>query len=311
MADTAFDRRAIPEGAILSSWAAPDGWALRRLDWRQPVAGAARGSLLFANGRGDFLEKYLEPLDHWHRRGWNVTAFDWRGQGGSRGNISGGHYDSFDPLVADLAALIAAWAAEAPGPHAAVGHSMGGHVLLRTIAEAKPPLAAAVLVAPMLGINSAPLPPFAAAASASAMTALGLGRHPAWHQPPAQPAGSTRQRFLTGCRERYEDELWWCEREPGYQLGAPTWGWLKAAYESIARLTPERLRAVETPVLLLGAGHDRLVSAAAIEEAARRLPYAELVRFPDSAHEILREADPVRSEAFAAIDAFLDRHAAR
>ena len=311
MADTSFDRRAIPSGATLSTWTAPDGWALRRLDWLQRGSGAVRGSLLFAAGRGDFIEKYLEALDHWHGRGWNVTAFDWRGQGGSRGSIEGGHYESFEPVVGDLRALIAAWAADRPGPHVAVGHSMGGHVLLRVLAEGRAPLDAAVLIAPMLGINSAPVPPLAAAATASAMTAVGLGRHPAWHQPEGQPAGSTRQRFLTGCRERYEDEMWWWERAPGYQLGAPTWGWLKAAYESIGRFTPARLGAIATPILLLSADHDRLVSAGAIAEAARRIPNAEMVSFPDAAHEILREADPVRTAAFAAIDRFLDAHAPR
>ena len=305
-----FDRRAIPAGAELSRWTAPDGWALRRLDWRQPAGARVRGSLLFAAGRGDFIEKYVEAHAYWQARGWNVTAFDWRGQGGSRGTIEGGHYDSFDPVVADLTALIAAWREEGPGPHVVVGHSMGGHVLLRVLAEAKPALDAAVLVAPMVGINSAPLPHLAAAATASFMTAIGLGRHPAWQQPktPA-PAGSTRQRILTGCPERYLDELWWWEREPGYNLGAPSWGWLKAAYDSIGRITPARLAAVQTPVLLLSAGRDRLVSPPAIRWAAGHLPRAELVSFPQAAHEILREADPVRAEAFAAIDAFLDVNA--
>src|SRR5437764_2288681 len=101
MADKAFNRRAIPGGATLSSWRTPDGWALRRLDWPQPPGKPARGSLLFAGGRGDFIEKYLEADAHWFGRGWNVTAFDWRGQGGSRGTTEGGHYDSFDPVVAD------------------------------------------------------------------------------------------------------------------------------------------------------------------------------------------------------------------
>jgi len=31
--------------------------------------------------------------------------------------------------------------------------------------------------------------------------------------------------------------------------------------------------------------------------------------FPDAAHEILREADPVRDRALARIHAFLDEHA--
>jgi lysophospholipase len=309
MAD--FDRRAIPQGAAFSTWTAPDGWAIRRLDWRQRGGKPVRGSLLFAGGRGDFIEKYLEALGHWHGRGWNVTAFDWRGQGGSRGTIEGGHYESFDAVVGDLDALIAAWRGEAQGPHVAVGHSMGGHILLRVLAERQPALDAAVLVAPMIGINSAPMPALAAAATAGVMTAMGMGRHPAWQQAETAPAGSTRQTFLTGCAERYADELWWWEKEPGYNLRAPTWGWLKAAYESIARLTPARLAGVRVPVLILCAERDRLVSAEAIRRAARELPDAELLSFPDSAHEILREADPVRTEAFAAIDAFLDARAAR
>jgi len=311
MASKSFDRRIIPSEAKLGAWQAPDGFTLRRIDWPQPEGRPLRGRLLFAGGRGDFIEKYLETQHHWYARGWDVTAFDWRGQGGSRGGIEGGHLDRLDPLVDDLAGLIADWRGGGAGPHVAVGHSMGGHVLLRTLAERAPRLDAAVLVAPMLGINSAPVPPLAAAATASLMTAIGWGRHPAWHQPatPA-PAGSVRQSILTGCAERYEDELYWWTQQPGYNLGAPTWAWLKAAYDSCARLTPERLAKVETPVLLLGTERDRLVSPDAIRTAARRLPHAELLMFPSAAHELLRESDAVRLAALGRIDAFLDAHAA-
>ena len=316
----AFDRRAIPAGAAFRTWAAPDGWPYRILDWPQkrvgkPDGGDAqgkhvRGSLLFAGGRGDFIEKYLEADGHWHDRGWNITAFDWRGQGGSRGSIVGGQVDSFDAMVDDLAALIAEWRGRTPGPHVAVGHSMGGHLLLRVLAERRPALDAAVLVAPMVRINSGPLPAFAAHWTANAMSAFGLAGHPAWHSSgtPA-PAGSLRQSILTHCPERYEDELWWWEREPGFNIGAPSWGWLRAAYASSDRLTPERLRAIDMPVLLLGTEHDRLVSPAAIRAAAAEIPKAELLMLDDAAHEILREADEVRLRAFAAIDQFLDERA--
>ena len=307
MSPKAFDRRAIPAGAAFSSWAAPDGWPYRLLHWPQKAGAKVRGSLLFAGGRGDFIEKYLEADWHWHRRGWDVTAFDWRGQGGSRGKIVGGHLDSFDPLVDDLAALIADWRTRTPGPHVAVSHSMGGHLLLRTLAERKPELQAAVLVAPMVRINSGLLPDWAAAWTASAMSAFGLGHHPAWHasRQPA-PSGSLRQSILTGCRERYEDELWWWKKEPGFNLGAPSWGWLRAAYASSARLAVSRLRGIDLPVLLVGTDKDRLVSPAAIRETAAAIPKAELLMFPDAGHEILRETDKVRLPAFEAIDAFLD-----
>lgn len=308
----AFDRRAIPADARFSSWTAADGWIYRTLERRQAEGVPVRGSLLFAGGRGDFIEKYLEAHDHWHRAGWNVTTFDWRGQGASQGDRPGGWLDSFDTLVDDLNGLIRAWQADAPGPHAVIGHSMGGHVLLRTLADRSPTIDAAVLIAPMLAINSGPVPPFAAAWTASFFSALGWGGQPAWQQPPIpQPAGSLRQAYLTGCPDRYSDELYWWEKQPAFNLGPPSWGWLKAAYASSAALTPAKLAAVRTPVLLIGTELDRLVSPAAIRIAAARLANSELLMLDDAAHEILRERDPVRLKALARIDSFLDRHAPR
>jgi lysophospholipase len=309
MADPPFDRRAVPPEAKLSTWTASDGWRVRRADWAQPIGAKARGSLLFAGGRGDFIEKYLEIQNHWFERGWNVTAFDWRGQGGSRAGVEGAAADSFDAMVGDLAGLAADWREAFAGPHAAVGHSMGGHLLLRALAERTVAVDAAVLVAPMIAINSAPVPPVAAMATANLMNAIGFGNHPAWHQATtAAPAGSLRQSILTGCAERYEDELWWWRREPDYNLGAPTWAWLKAAYESGARLTADLAR-VAAPVLLVGTDTDRLVSPGAIRRAALDLPNAELLMFPKSGHEILRERDEIRLAALARIDAFLEEHA--
>jgi lysophospholipase len=238
-----------------------------------------------------------------------VTAFDWRGQGGSRG--AGFGYESFDLLVDDLAALLADWRGGTPGPHVAIGHSMGGHLLLRTLIDRAPALDAAVLVAPMIAVNASPTPAWLAPTIANAMCRLGLGPVPMWRAPPAmRQLGAQRQLYLTGSRERYEDEAWWWEREPGWNLGAPSWAWMRAAFRSAAAaFTAGRLAGVRIPVLLLAAGHDRLVSTREIARAARQLPYAELEIFPDAAHEILREADPVRLAALARIDAFLDAHA--
>ena len=81
--------RTLPAGAVLSRWAAPDGWLLRRFDW--PGADGRRGRLLFLGGRGDFIEKYLDAYRHFSRRGWSVAAFDWRGQGGSGRQIGRAH----------------------------------------------------------------------------------------------------------------------------------------------------------------------------------------------------------------------------
>jgi lysophospholipase len=306
----AFDRRSRPEGATFSEWRAADGWALRRMDWPQPQGSAVRGSLLFAGGRGDFIEKYLEPLAHWHDRGWNVLSFDWRGQGHSRGSIVGGNFTDFDPLVGDLEAILAEFVTASPGPHVAVCHSMGGHLLLRTMAERRPRLDAAVLVAPMLGVNSGPTPVVTARWLASMCATMGGRDLRLWPESPgATDSQVLRQANLTTCDERYADEIWWKNEEPGFHLGPPSWGWLDAAYRSTARHQPELLKQVTTPVLLVGTERDRLVSPKAIRAAAAMLPNAELHIFQDAAHELLRETDSVRLQTLAWIDDFLDRHA--
>jgi lysophospholipase len=69
---------------------------------------------------------------------------------------------------------------------------------------------------------------------------------------------------------------------------------------------PGMLEKVATPLLVIGAEHDRLVADSAIRDAAARLPDAELRMFADSGHELLREAEPVRRAAMATIDRFLD-----
>lgn len=302
----AFDRRAIPAGFRFSTWAAADGWKHRRFDWPAEGEGRGRprGSILYASGRADFVEKYLEPLDHWHRQGWTISGFDWRGQGGSGRIVPGlaaGHIASFDPLIDDLGAFAAAWARETPGPHVIIGHSMGGHLVLRALAERRVTADAVVLTAPMIGLAApgiARVLPFIAGL-------LGMTMRPIM----ADLDPGLKQQRLTSSAERFDDATWWKESHPDLATGVPSWGWVHAAYDSIARLRrPGMLEGVREPVLMLAAATDKLVSNAAIDRAARRLPDARLVRTA-GAHEILREADPVRLAALAAIDDFLDARA--
>lgn len=308
MADLRTAWRSRPEDAAFRTWTARDGLKLRRMDWAPPAGVEARGSLLFAGGRGDFIEKYLEAYAHWRALGWRVTAFDWRGQGLSRGDIVGGNVESFDPWIDDFAGLIEAWRGEAPGPYAAIAHSLGGHLLLRTIVERAPALDAAVLVAPMIDVNSGGIPPWLAPWLARAMCLLGQSKRPMWKATPLFRPGSIRQRNLTGSLERYADEIAWWEAEPGVIGGPPDWAWLCAAFRSARAFRPERLAKVHTPILLIGTERDKLVSPDAIRRAAAALPHAELMMFDDSAHEILRESDPIRDAALARIDAFLAEH---
>ena len=71
-----------------------------------PARGPARGSVIVAPGRTEFIEKYFEVLRDLQQRGFAVFCIDWRGQGLSgreTPNPLKGHLSTFDDPVNDLA----------------------------------------------------------------------------------------------------------------------------------------------------------------------------------------------------------------
>ena len=315
----AFDRRAIPPGASEGEWRAKDGHAIRHIDWAEPPAGLpVAGSILFMAGRGDAYEKYLESFEHWRLKGWRVSAADWRGQGGS-GRLglddSTGHIDDFAMWIADLGDFWNDWARERDGPLVLMGHSMGGHLVLRAAMEGalEPRPAALVLSAPMLDTFPEHVPRAVKRGLAGFMSWIGDPRRPAWkmsEKPGAKPA--LRSTLLTHDDARYADEMWWRENRPELRLGPGSWGWVRGAMlSSTALFRRGALESLDLPVFVVATDADRLVSPSAIRAAIDRLPDAESLVFGQEArHEILREVDPVRQRAWAAIDDFLERRLA-
>ena len=191
--DAATETRASRRGAVSATWrgagrlgAAADGLAASRGQQaaRQPdLRGRARR---FHREISRGLRLLARP------RAGTSTAFDWRGQGRSRGDIGSRQCRELRP--AGRRSAPPCWptgARRRPGPHVAIGHSMGGHLLLRTIVERQPALDAAVLVAPMIAVEQRaaarpgwrPTSPTRCAGSASA-------RQPMWKTPTAfKPAG--------------------------------------------------------------------------------------------------------------------------
>ena len=297
-------------------WLAADGHAIRHIEWPEPPAGVGpRGAMLFMAGRGDAYEKYLESFEHWRQQGWQVSAADWRGQGGS-GRLGNddttGHIDDFDLWIADLSAFWAAWAKDRQGPLVLVGHSMGGHLAMRAVIEKAldPAPDALVLSAPMLDVFPEHLPLPVKRGFANLMARLGDPKRPAWkmsEKPGAKPG--MRNVLLTHDADRYADEMYWREARPELKLGPGSWGWVRGAFESTARIfAPGVLESVHVPVFIVATEADRLVSPAAIRAAKARLPdVADLTFGKEARHEILREVDEVRNRALAAIDEFLER----
>lgn len=307
MTSASLYRRAIPAAARITQWPAPDGWPLRCFEW--PADGTPRGEILFEGGRGDIFEKYLELFAHWHGLGWSITWIDWRGQAGS-GRLTPhpavGHIDDFADYIADFAAFHADWAARTAGPRVLMGHSMGGHLVLRALVEGAVAADACVLVAPMLGLRTA----FGARLGeriARIMGGIGTASRAAWKENEKPGGDATRFSLLTHDAGRYEDELWWQSTKPEIVTGPPSWRWVIEAFASTRALRrDERLKTMNVPTLMLVPMADQLVDAKAAVAVGARLPDCDVVPFGnEAAHEVLREADSVRNRAIAELDRFL------
>ena len=187
---------------------------------------------------------------------------------------------------------------------------MGGHLVCRALAKVLAEPDAAVLIAPMMGLHA---PISAAFGERIAEIAMKLGnpRRRAWKSNEKPGTTDSRLSLLTHDPDRYSDEPWWWDQKPEIKLGPPSWRWVVRAFESTRRLrASKRMKLVRIPVLMLVAEADKLVRAADAIKVAGLLPDVRLVRFgKESAHEILREVDPVRNRALGEIDIFLSARA--
>ncbi|WP_353218458.1 alpha/beta hydrolase, partial [Sandarakinorhabdus sp.] len=149
-------RRMLPPGGTSAYVTLRDGWPVRTLCWPRRAGGP--GTILLLTGRGDFAEKYTETLHDLTEAGWGVAMFDWRGQGLSRRLGKTPHHGAspgFGVWLDDLGEMVE-WAAS-DGPVHVIGHSMGGHLLLRHLAAGGRNVARAVVLAPMVGLAARPL----------------------------------------------------------------------------------------------------------------------------------------------------------
>ena len=306
MADQARRRQA-PSGAMFEVIAAADGWPLRVASWA--ARGEVRGTAILVHGRREFIEKYYETVADLLDRGYAVVTMDWRGQGLSGRLLADrqkGHITSFDTFVSDLSCLVRWAMARFSGPYLLIGHSMGGHVVMRYLGEQPANIAAAVVVAPMTAISFYPLPEAVARLMTQAACGLGFAERYAPVQGPYSPAARRAEAgLLTSDLDRLEDEIVACEAYPDLALGGITYGWLQAALYSIDILrSPNYAEAISVPMLAITAGCDRVVKNRDTRRFIRRLQQGRLIDIPDARHEIFKERDDLRAWLWAAFDGF-------
>lgn len=279
---------------VVSQLRTADGLRLHRSTW--PTAGEARGTLLVVHGLGEHVGRYDALALRLNAAGWRVSGFDHRGHGqsdGARGAIA-----RRDSMLQDLARVIDALRNEVGGKLVLLGHSMGGLIAARFVAEglqARPAawhreVDALVLSSPALdtGMSASQRALLAVLGPLAPWLAVSNGLQPEWISRDAGVVAAYRADPLV--HDRITPRLARFIVDGGAATLALAQRWSLAT-------------------LLLWAGSDRCVAPAGARAFADAAPRG-VVRaqcFEPLYHEIFNE--PERDEVFAVLEAWLAEQA--
>jgi len=280
---------------------------------------ARRGICVVLNGHTEFLEKYGEVAAELSARGFEVISLDWRGQGASERQVYGnraGHVGNFEEYDMDLSALLLQMVEPLqrsfarPLPVMALGHSMGAHILLRYLHDHPRRFTCGVLCAPMIEIHTGR---YSVALAGFLTSLINLYRPSKRFVFGLEDRDPLELRFadnvVTSDRGRFDRNQNLLRQQPFLRINGPTFGWLGAAFSSMRRMRRKSYaEEIATPLLVFGAGSDRVVHSDAIRSFCQSLPNARYVEIEDAKHEILMERDEIRARFWGEFDAFVDLH---
>ena len=258
------------------------------------------------------MEKYMETATELVQRGYDIFTFDWRGQGISARmlpNRHKGYVDTYDTYLKDLELFIRTIVKpEGTPPFIILSHSMSGVVTLHYLYKHRGIISKAVLTSPMFGILTFPYPVrfakfftrFAVHNGRGSSYVPGSGDYdPSKPEFKGNRLTSDPKRFLTADRA--------IVKNPDLALGGVTHRWLYESFQSMDMLyQPGYVEQIRTPILILGAGTDRVVSNRAQKEISLRLPDCRRVEITGAKHEILMETDAIRTKFRNAFDEFVE-----
>ena len=267
-----------------------DGLRLHVQRW--PAPGAAHGTVQIVHGLGEHIGRYERLATALNAAGWHVAGHDHRGHGrseGARGTVPAG-----PGLLADLALVMDQVRGE--GRHVLLGHSMGGLVAARFVAQGllgdpapwARPVDGLVLSSPALeaGLGTVQKLLLAVLGPLAPDLRLGNGLKPEWVS-----------RDPEAVRRYVADAL-------VHDRITPRLVDFIVAGGELVRAQAPRWR---VPTLLLWAGADRCVAPAGSAAFAAAAPAAVLTAhgFPGLFHEIFNE--PEREQVLAHLMRWLAR----
>ena len=270
-----------------------------------------KGTIILQSGRTEFIEKYYEVIEGFILRGYCVAAMDWRGQGLSERtskNIRLGHIDSFKEYDKDLVETLEMYKELCPKPWIGFGHSMGGCLMASSLVKNEENYKALILCAPMLSIQSRTSLRIIVSALGS-ISSLGFKDlaidRPNWDDKKGWLEDEFNENFLTSDQYRFDRTYRLICKEHALGVKGLSLGWI---YEAVKRTNEFKDKnwgvGIESPILLLNATQDRLVSPSENVQIINRFKNNHIENI-DSKHEIFMEPDSIRNQAWEKVDEFL------
>ena len=275
-----------PRSAILPlppSISAADGTTLHLAEWS---AEGPRGTVLIVHGLGEHGDRYGHVAEWLASRGFRVVSYDQRGHGQSQGPR--GVSPTPDALYEDLELVIDAVRPKS-GKLIVLGHSMGGAIAARFVADHRRPIDGLILSSPALDANLSTMQKLQLYIGERLMPMIAQGNG-------LDPKMISHNQTVV--RAYMEDPL------VHDRISARLARVLIDAGE-VARAKAAQW---QVPTLLIYAGADALVSPSGSDAFAASAPrgIVESTKFDGLYHEILNETEALAAPVFARIDQWLD-----
>lgn len=267
----------------------------------------AKGTIMLLQGRNECIEKYYETIRYFTEAGFWVATFDWRGQGGSERLIEGkrrGYVAKMQDYQDDVRHFLEQVVLpDTRMPFFAVGHSMGGLVLLSTAPSIANRIDRIVLVAPFLGLKVVGIRRFFMKLGLTLGNMFGFGKRALSRR--GDHDKKLRFDRLTSSSDRFVRNQSIFKAYPEFETGPPTVRWLLQMIKAQAIVNEQLfLERITVPTVILGATHDGVVPFHIMEDISTKFRAGKLIPFDGARHEILQETSIYREPALAAILAF-------
>ncbi|KAE9529860.1 alpha/beta fold hydrolase [Testudinibacter aquarius] len=265
----------------------------------------ARKLMLLVSGRAENVLKWTEIAYDFYQQGFDVLAFDHRGQGYSQRLLRDpekGHIDRFDYYLDDLDAVLHSVNQRyAYQQQVMLAHSMGGLIATLYLAKYPHQFDKLILNAPLFAL---PLKnPWLDPILVSLMMLLGQGQRYVFGHTAYKPI-NPEHNDLSCCKTRMKWHNRINRRFSELHLGGPTFRWAHLFLLQFNKL-PRAIGKIQLPVLLLQAEKEVVVSNRQIEDYAKLFHNLRHETIHNAKHEILFERDPIRTLAMEKIRCFL------